>query len=104
MKKSSIFSVVEGLPQFWQSRILGQVGDASIKVIRMGGEGIPPEVHDDFDEWLLVLEGELPLVVAENVFTLAAGEYIVVPRGVTHHVPAGSVGTLLLVDINPPGP
>jgi hypothetical protein len=41
MKKSSIFSVVEGLPQLWQSRILGQVGDASIKVIRMGGEGSP---------------------------------------------------------------
>ncbi|HIC2038540.1 TPA: hypothetical protein ACW0SX_004304 [Enterobacter soli] len=33
MKKSSIFSVAAGLPQLWQSRILGQVGDASIKVI-----------------------------------------------------------------------
>ncbi|AEN65188.1 Cupin 2 conserved barrel domain protein [Enterobacter soli] len=102
MKKSSIFSVAARLPQLWQSRILGQVGDASIKVTRMGGEGIPPEVHDAFDEWLLVLDGELPLVVDNQLFTLSAGEYVVVPRGKTHHVPPGSVGTLLLVDINAP--
>ncbi|MBL5900368.1 hypothetical protein I7V27_15495 [Lelliottia amnigena] len=56
--KTSIASVVADLPQIWQSRILGAVGNARIKVIKMGGEGIPWEVHNDFEEMLLVDLGE----------------------------------------------
>ncbi|MEH0884834.1 cupin domain-containing protein [Enterobacter sp. UNJFSC 003] len=101
MKNGSIFNVAAGLPKIWQSQILGQVGDASIKVIRMGGEGIAPEVHEHFDELLLVIEGTLPLVVDGEQFTLDVGDYYFVPRGAWHQVPPGSVGTLLLVDISP---
>lgn len=97
--KTSIASVVADLPQIWQSRILGAVGNARIKVIKMGGEGIPWEVHNDFEEMLLVLDGELPLVIEEQHFTLSAGEFCFVPKGANHHVLPGSVGTLLLVDL-----
>lgn len=97
--KSSITDAVENLPEVWRSHILGTVGNANIKVIKMGGEGIPPEVHADFDELLLVLDGELPLVVDGLQFTLKAGEYYFVPKGAWHSVPAGSFGVLLLVDV-----
>ncbi|MDK9356596.1 cupin domain-containing protein [Lelliottia sp. V106_10] len=97
--KASIAGVVANLPEIWRSRVLGTVGNASIKVIKMGGEGIPSEVHDDFDELLLVLDGELPLVVAGEQFTLQTGEYCFVPRGASHSVPEGSFGVLLLVDV-----
>ncbi|MBL5882725.1 Quercetin 2,3-dioxygenase [compost metagenome] len=97
--KASIAGVVASLPEIWRSGVLGTVGNANIKVIKMGGEGIPPEVHDDFDELLLVLDGELPLVVEGEQFTLKAGEYYFVPKGAWHSVPAGSFGVLLLVDV-----
>lgn len=97
--KTSIAGVVERLPELWRSQVLGTVGNASIKVIKMGGEGIPPEVHDDFDELLLVLDGELPLVVEGEQFTLHTGEYFFVPKGARHWVPEGSFGVLLLVDV-----
>ncbi|UJD94958.1 cupin domain-containing protein [Lelliottia amnigena] len=97
--KTSIASVVAELPQIWQSRVLGAVGNARIKIIKMGGEGIPPEAHNDFEEMLLVLDGELPLVIEKQHFTLAAGEFCFVPKGANHHVPPGSFGTLLLVDL-----
>jgi len=97
--KMSIASVVADLPQIWHSRVLGAVGNARIKVIRMGGEGIPAESHSDFEEMLLVLDGELPLVIEDQHFTLTAGEFCFVPKGAIHHVPPGSFGTLLLVDL-----
>lgn len=97
--KLSIADAVANLPDVWRSGVLGTVGNANIKLIRMGGEGIAPEVHPDFDELLLVLEGELPLVVDDRSVTLRAGEYLFVPKGVWHSVPAGSFGVLLLVDV-----
>lgn len=97
--KTSIASVVADLPDVWRSRVLGTVGNANIKVLRMGGEGLPTEAHDDFDELLLVLDGELPLVVEERHFTLKAGEFFFVPKGEKHSVPEGSFGVLVVVDV-----
>lgn len=64
----------------------------------MGGEGIPAETHADFDEMLIVLEGELPLVVDGEQYHLKVGEYCIIPEGHAHHVPSGSFGTLLIID------
>lgn len=98
MEKGSLFGVAENLSQIWTSQILGVVGDAKVKVLRMGGEGIPAETHADFDEMLIVLEGELPLVVNGERYHLATGDYCLIPKGHSHHVPVGSVGTLLIID------
>lgn len=98
MEKGSFFAVAEGLEKVWKSQVLGEVGDAKVKVLKMGGEGIPPETHADFDEMLIVLEGELPLVVDGVLHHLFTGDYCLVPKGKSHHVPAGSVGTLMIID------
>lgn len=98
MEKGSFFAVAEGLEQVWKSQVLGEVGDAKVKVLKMGGEGIPPEVHADFDEMLIVLEGALPLVVDGVQHHLVAGDYCLIPKGQVHHVPAGSVGILMIID------
>jgi mannose-6-phosphate isomerase-like protein (cupin superfamily) len=98
VKKGSLFAVAENLQQVWKSQLLGAVGDAKVKVLKMGGDGIPPETHADFDEMLIVLEGELPLVVDGVRHHLVAGDFFLIPKGQSHHVPAGSAGTLLIID------
>nr|VUD29614.1 Uncharacterised protein [Raoultella sp. NCTC 9187] len=57
MEINSVYRIAAGLEQVWQSRVLGAVGNSAIKVIKMGGEGIAAEAHDDFDELLLVWKG-----------------------------------------------
>ncbi|MDR3432142.1 MAG: cupin domain-containing protein [Rouxiella aceris] len=99
MEQGSVFSIAANLAQVWKSQSLGLVGNANIKILKMGGEGIPPEVHEDFDEMLIVLEGELPLIVEDKSLHLLTGDYCLVPKGHQHYVPAGSFGTLLLIDI-----
>lgn len=99
MKIASVLAVSERLEEVWKSHLLCLVGTAKIKIIKMGGEGIPPERHDNFDEFLLVIEGRMPLVVEEETFWLNAGDYFIVPKGRTHSVPVGSLGTLLLIDV-----
>lgn len=51
------------LPEARRSAVLGRVGAANIKVLRMDARSIADEVHD-YSEGLLVISGHLRLQVA----------------------------------------
>jgi quercetin dioxygenase-like cupin family protein len=86
------------LPQAWRSRILGTTGGANLKVIRMDANGIPYESHCEFDEALLLIDGQMSLEIEGEVIEMRAGDFHVVPAGKKHRVLKGSYGTLFLVD------
>ncbi|MFU2317257.1 cupin domain-containing protein [Rahnella sp. PCH160] len=88
----------DSLPSAWRSRILGHVGRANLKVLRMDGRPVPAEVHD-YDEGLLVVDGVLELSVAGERFTVRAGGLYVAKAGVEHTVEPGSTGTLVIIDL-----
>lgn len=98
MNRTYLPQVARELPAFWRSRILSEVAGAKIKVIKMGGDGIPDEVHEAFDEFLLVIDGEMTLILEEERIPLRAGEFFIIPKGKIHRVAANSWGTLLLID------
>jgi quercetin dioxygenase-like cupin family protein len=85
------------LPTAWQSRQLGGVGDARLKLARMDGTASPQEVHD-YTEALIVIDGELRLRIAGATLRVRAGELCLVPAGTAHAVDEGSTGTLLILD------
>ena len=68
------------LPEAWRSAVLGRVGAANIKVLRMDARSIADEVHD-YSEGLLVISGHLRLQVA--------GEEVVVRAGQLYQAAAG---------------
>lgn len=63
----------------------------------MDGRPYAAERHE-FDEALLVLEGQMHLEVAGEVIEVQAGEVYIVPAGLLHAVAAGSSGTLVIID------
>ncbi|PTL79872.1 cupin domain-containing protein [Vitiosangium sp. GDMCC 1.1324] len=87
-----------GLPDAWRSRVLGQVGPARIKVLRMDSLAYEEELHD-YNEALLVLEGEMALTVRGEPVHVRAGELYLVEAGTPHAVARGSHGTLVIVDV-----
>jgi mannose-6-phosphate isomerase-like protein (cupin superfamily) len=86
------------LPDAWRSRILGRVAGSNLKIIRMDEAGIPFESHADFDEALLVIEGEMQLEIEGEIIRMKSGDIYIVPAGKAHRVLPGSHGTLFLVD------
>ena len=57
----------------------------------------PDETHD-FDEALLVLEGQMNLQIHGQLIAVKQGEVYLVPAGVAHAVAPGSHGTLVIID------
>lgn len=83
----------------WKSAVIGQVGTANIKLIKMDGRPIVEEVHD-YDEAVFVIEGLLKLEFSGGgSLDLPTGGFFMIPAGQTHSIPPGCRGTLLLVDL-----
>lgn len=98
MSLFDLTALAADLPLAWRSSILGRVGSANIKVLRMDQRAIDDEVHE-YHEALLVIEGQLRLAVRGEEITVNAGQLYQAAAGVPHRVLAGSHGTLVIVDL-----
>lgn len=97
MSKINIPQLAESLQASWQSTVLGHVGDAQFKVLRMDGTAYPNESHA-FKEALMVVTGQLNLEVHGSIAVVRSGEVFIVPAGTPHAVAPGSHGTLVIID------
>ncbi|PTT74933.1 cupin [Pelomonas sp. HMWF004] len=97
MTPTHLFLQASQLPDAWRSVVVGRAAGANVKVLRMDDRAYPNEAHD-FDEALLVLEGQMNLQLHGEIVTVRQGEVFIVPAGVPHAVAPGSGGTLVIID------
>ncbi|MBM7774217.1 mannose-6-phosphate isomerase-like protein (cupin superfamily) [Actinokineospora baliensis] len=90
--------------QTWSPRLAATVNDYDIRLARFAGEHVW-HVHDDTDEFFLVVEGEIEIALrepeGERTVTLPRGSLFVVPRG-TYHKPSSRHGAQVLL-VEPTG-
>jgi mannose-6-phosphate isomerase-like protein (cupin superfamily) len=91
-------SVAKTLPAAWKSTVVGKVGAANIKVLRMDEQPYAQETHD-YNEGLLVVDGELRLQVGQDEVVVEAGQMYLAQAGTAHAVLPGSSGTLVIIDV-----
>jgi mannose-6-phosphate isomerase-like protein (cupin superfamily) len=84
----------------YSPRIVGRVNDYDVRIAHARGEHVW-HVHDDTDEFFLVLEGTFDVSLreqgAERTVVLRAGDIFVVPRG-TEHRPSSAGGSILMFE------
>lgn len=68
---------------FWHPRIVGELNDSYIKVVKLRGEFLWHR-HDREDEMFLVVKGRLLMKFRDGEREINPGEFIVVPKGVEH--------------------
>ena len=93
--KFSLFS------EQYSPKIVGEVNDLYVKVAKLQGP-FHWHHHDQEDELFLVIKGVLRMRVregdAEKEFTIAPGEFLVVPRGVEHLPSADEEAHVVLLE------
>ncbi|MFI9307464.1 cupin domain-containing protein [Streptomyces triculaminicus] len=97
-------ALAEALASFdalWSPRILARVNDYDVRVTKVRGEHLW-HVHDDTDEFFLVLDGELRISLreegGERTVVLPRGSAFTVPRGIEHKPSAPSGAAILLFE------
>lgn len=85
----------------WSPRIVTRVNDYDVRVTKVEGDYIW-HVHDNTDEFFLVLDGELHIALrepaGERTVVLPQGSVFTVPRGIYHKPSAPSGAQILLFE------
>ncbi|MFJ9089064.1 cupin domain-containing protein [Streptomyces sp. NPDC102384] len=99
---SAPVSLAQALTTFdetWSPRIVTSVNDYDVRLAKAEGEHVW-HVHEDTDEFFLVVEGELTIGLreedGERDVVLPRGSVFTVPRG-TWHKPHAAPGTAILL-------
>jgi len=81
-------------------RIVARVNDYDVRIAHTAGEHVW-HVHEDTDEFFLVLDGRFDIALreegGERTVVLTAGDVFVVPRG-TEHKPSSPGGVILMFE------
>ncbi|WP_411105235.1 cupin domain-containing protein [Streptomyces sp. cmx-4-9] len=95
----SLNQALASFDAFWSPRIVTRVNDHDVRIAKVEGEHIW-HVHDDTDEFFLVLDGELRISLrepdGERTVLLPQGAVFTVPRG-TEHKPYAPSGAAILM-------
>jgi quercetin dioxygenase-like cupin family protein len=83
---------------FWP-RIIGEVNDQYIKVVKIKGQEVPWHQHEHEDELFYIVEGEL-LMEVENQpqCVMHTGDFFVVKKGVVHRVSSTEECFVMLIE------
>ncbi|WP_340375715.1 cupin domain-containing protein [Streptomyces sp. SS7] len=73
------------LTETMSMRTLGDLGTLSMDYLEIHPFAVrTPVVHDDGEEILYLIDGELEFTLGTTTFTLTAGQAVAVPRGTPH--------------------
>jgi mannose-6-phosphate isomerase-like protein (cupin superfamily) len=85
----------------YSPRIVGRVNDYDVRIAHALGDHVW-HVHEDTDEFFLVLDGQFDVAVreadgSERTVVLRTGDTFVVPKG-TEHKPSSPGGSILMFE------
>jgi len=86
MMNIKVVNIQEKLDQFtdhWNPRIIGELNGQHVKVAKLKDEFIFHH-HEHEDEMFLVIKGTLLMEFENETKEINAGEFLIVPKGVSH--------------------
>ncbi|MDH3375584.1 MAG: cupin domain-containing protein [Gammaproteobacteria bacterium] len=83
--------------EHWAPKVIAEMNDYQFKVVKIKGDFVWHN-HEDTDETLIVLEGNLRIDFRDGYVDLSQGEMFVVPKGVEHKPFAENEVKILLIE------
>lgn len=97
----NLTAALASFDEVYSPRIVARVNDYEVRIAHARGEHLW-HVHEDTDEFFLVLDGQFEVTVrdaagTETTVVLRQGDTFVVPRG-TEHKPSSLGGSILMFE------
>jgi mannose-6-phosphate isomerase-like protein (cupin superfamily) len=101
MKPVNLHAALATFDEVYSPRIVTRMNDYDVRIAHALGEHVW-HVHEDTDEFFLVLDGQFDVAVrdsdgAESTVVLRTGDTFVVPKGVEHK-PSSPGGSILMFE------
>lgn len=96
MNLSDAFS---GLKNYFSPKIIGEVNDHYIKVVKIKGQEVPWHNHANEDELFYIVDGQLVMEMENQLaFTMKKGDLFVVKKGTNHRVSPTATCLIMLIE------
>ncbi len=97
----NLTAALDSFEEIYSPRIVATMNDYDVRIAKTLGEHVW-HVHDDTDEFFLVLDGRFDIALrdpdgTEQTVTLHRGDTFVVPKG-TEHKPSSPGGAILMFE------
>jgi mannose-6-phosphate isomerase-like protein (cupin superfamily) len=83
IEKVNISQKLSTFGEHWSPKLVGEVDDFAVKVVKLQGEFIWHHHHNE-DELFWVIQGQLKILLREGEVVLNPGEFVIIPKGVEH--------------------
>lgn len=97
MPKVNLAEKFDTFSDHWSPKIVGELNGQHVKLVKFKGEFVWHH-HEHEDELFLVVAGAFRMDYRDRSETLAAGEFVIVPRGVEHRPVADEEVSVLLFE------
>lgn len=97
MKTINLAQKLSMFSSHWDPHVVARYNDNDVMVVKFQGE-FPFHLHEETDDFFLVLEGEMMMDIDDSSHKVQAGELFVVPKGVTHRPRAANECKVLLIE------
>jgi mannose-6-phosphate isomerase-like protein (cupin superfamily) len=83
MDKVNVAEKLARVSEHWSPRIVGELNGQQVKVVKFQGPFVWHH-HEHEDELFYVVKGRFRMEFRDRTLDIAAGEFLIVPRGVEH--------------------
>ncbi len=98
-RERNLVKLFPTLQEYYSPKVIGEVNDMYVKITKVVGNDVPWHTHDCEDEMFYMVKGSLQMELkGKQAFTLAEGEYFIVPQGIEHRISSGRECWILLVE------
>ena len=97
MNKVNVREKLELFTDYFNPRVVGQVGDTAVKLVKFQGEFVWHS-HELEDEMFFVMSGEFEMHFRDRIVTITAGEFLIVPKGTEHKPVAQREVAIMLIE------
>ncbi|MGA9412242.1 MAG: cupin domain-containing protein [Roseobacter sp.] len=97
MKTVNLAEKLSLFTSHWDPHVVADYNDNEVMVVRFQG-AFPFHLHEDTDDFFLVLKGEMTMELEDSTHTVKTGELFIVPKGITHRPKAEQECHVLLIE------
>ena len=98
-QKQNLLKLFTEVDSYFSPRIVGEVNEVYIKIVKVKGQEVPWHTHDGEDEMFYVIKGRLTMEFkGRDTVQLESGEFFIVSKGLEHRVFSEKECWLMLIE------
>jgi mannose-6-phosphate isomerase-like protein (cupin superfamily) len=97
VNKVNLAEMFARIADHWSPKVVGELNGQHVRLVKLAGPFVWHK-HDAEDELFLVVRGAIRIEFRDRTVELAAGEFLIVPRGVEHRPVADEEAEVLLFE------